>query len=61
MSGVLEGQKSQNFDILVRKIEGPKVWIDLNKKCEAKVIGFINKNKVKAGCEKEHLLFRLKL
>ena len=31
-------------------IDGPKVWIDLNRKCEAKIIAFNDRNKVK-DCE----------
>ena len=30
------------------EIAGPKVWLDLNRKCEAKIIAFINKNKARA-------------
>jgi len=37
------------------EIEGPKVWIDLNKKCEAKVIGFINKNKERSDWMRQYL------
>ena len=33
------------------EIAGPKVWIDLNKKCEVKIINFINKNKVRLSRE----------
>ena len=29
------------------EIAGPKVWLDLNRKCEAKIIAFINKNKAR--------------
>jgi len=37
------------------EIAGPKVWIDLNKKCEAKIIAFINKNKERSGWLKQYL------
>ena len=29
------------------EIAGPKVWLDLNRKCEAKIIALINKNKAR--------------
>ena len=29
------------------EIAGPKVWLDLNRKCQAKIIAFINKNKAR--------------
>ena len=29
------------------EIAGPKVWLDLNRKCEAKIIAFINNNKAR--------------
>ena len=29
------------------EIQGPKVWLDLNRKSEAKIISFFEKNKVR--------------
>jgi len=31
------------------EIEGPQVWLDLNRKCEAKIISLINKNKERSA------------
>jgi len=31
------------------EIEGPQVWLDLNRKCETKIIGLINKNKERSA------------
>lgn len=36
-------------------IPGPKVWLDLNRKCEAKVIGVIENNKKRSAWLKEYL------
>lgn len=32
-------------------VEGPKVWVELNKKCEIKIIGLIKKNEVSKEIE----------
>lgn len=37
------------------EIAGPKVWLDLNRKCEAKIIAFINKNKERSSWLKQYL------
>jgi len=37
------------------EIDGPKVWLDLNRKCEAKIIAFINKNQERSSWLKQYL------
>jgi len=36
-------------------IPGPKVWLDLNRKCETKIISFLNKNKERSSWLKPYL------
>eukprot|EP00092_Neocalanus_flemingeri_P037642 GFUD01040979.1.p1 GENE.GFUD01040979.1~~GFUD01040979.1.p1 ORF type:complete len:965 (+),score=307.98 GFUD01040979.1:49-2895(+) len=36
-------------------IPGPKVWLDLNRKCEAKIIAFLNKNKERSSWLKQYV------
>ena len=38
----------QKFKMEAPEFEGPPVWVELNRKCEAKVLGLFRKNEVEA-------------
>ena len=40
------------------EFEGPPVWVELNRKCEAKVLGLFRKNEVEA-CTLKYLIYIL--